>query len=214
MYNSSASAINLAGYKIYDSGGQSGSKPKKEFPAGTVIPSHGFVVIVTDDTTSSGFGLSSSGETVWLEHAAGLIVDSVSFPALAVDQSYGRLPDGGAWQILSTITRGFANSTTTGVQDESAIVKEFRLGQNYPNPFNPATTITYQLTANDNVKLVVYNLLGAEIRTLVNEQQSPGVHSITWDGTNQLGQSVTSGMYFYRLQSGGRFEVRRMTLLK
>ena len=86
--------------------------PKKNFQSGSVISPNGFLVIVTDDTSESGFGLSSSGETVWLENTSGSIADSVTFPALTVDQSYGRIPDGGDWQILDTITRGISNNIT------------------------------------------------------------------------------------------------------
>ncbi|HEX9250704.1 MAG TPA: lamin tail domain-containing protein, partial [Ignavibacteriaceae bacterium] len=113
IYNPALTPIDISDYKIYDSGGQSGSKPKKLFPSGTIIPAQGFYVIITDtadfDGDLSGFGLSSSGEEVWLENASGTVIDNVTFPAMAVTESYGRLPDGGTWQLLSTITRGASN---------------------------------------------------------------------------------------------------------
>ena len=79
IYNPSSLPIDISGYKIYDVGGQGGTKPKKGFPAGTVVPAKGFYVIVTDTNTSAsitdGFGLSgTSGETVWLENGAGSFV--------------------------------------------------------------------------------------------------------------------------------------------
>ncbi|HNS47298.1 MAG TPA: lamin tail domain-containing protein [Bacteroidales bacterium] len=111
IYNNGDSDIDLTGFKIYDSGGQSGSKPKKEFPSGTVIPAGGFYVIVTDTEDESGFGLSGSGEEVWLENTASEVIDNVTFAALEEGQSYGRYPDGTEnWQILYTVTRGAANS--------------------------------------------------------------------------------------------------------
>ncbi len=111
IYNNSSTEIDISGFRIYDSGGQSGAKPKKEFPAGTMIPANGFVVIVTDDETESGFGLSSGGETVWFEDASGMIIDSIAFPAMEETQSYGRFPDGtDNWQLLNTITKGGPNS--------------------------------------------------------------------------------------------------------
>ncbi len=79
IFNPSSAPKDISGYKIYDSGGQAGSKPKKEFPQGTIIPAGGILVIVVDDTLDSGFGLSSSGETVWLENAASSIIDSIIF---------------------------------------------------------------------------------------------------------------------------------------
>ena len=111
VFNSSAEPMDISGYKIYDSGGFSGSKPKKEFPTGSIIPGNGFLVIVVDDQDASGFGLSSGGESVWLEDAAGNIIDFVSFPALDAVQSFGRFADGAHnWQVLNYVTRGTANS--------------------------------------------------------------------------------------------------------
>ncbi len=110
LYNASDFEANIGGYKIYDSGGQSGSKPKKEIPAGTVIPAKGWYVIVVDDEDESGFGLSSNGEEVWLENVAGAIIDNITFPALEEGQSYGRFPDGDAnWQVLFVATPAAAN---------------------------------------------------------------------------------------------------------
>lgn len=114
VYNRGSAEADISGYKIYDSGGQAGTKPKKEFPAGTVIPVGGFVVIVVDDADPSGFGLSSGGETVWFEDASGNIIDTIAFPAMEETQSYGRYPDGtDNWQLLNTITKGAANSNAT-----------------------------------------------------------------------------------------------------
>lgn len=111
IYNASTVSVDVSGYKIYDSGGQSGTKPKKEFPAGTVIPAGGFFVIVTDDAVESGFGLSSGGEQIWLEDTTGAIIDDISFPAMTDGQSYGRKPDGSAnFFIFTEITRGTSNN--------------------------------------------------------------------------------------------------------
>jgi hypothetical protein len=114
IYNPSSLPINIGGYNIYDVGGQGGTKPKKTIPAGTIVPAHGFFVVVTDSNTSAsildGFGLSSAGEQVWLENATGTVIDAVTFPAMDVTQTYGRYPDGdAAWQLLNTITRGATN---------------------------------------------------------------------------------------------------------
>ena len=82
LYNSSASQQDVSGYKLYDNGGKEGTKPKLTLPAGTVIPGFGLLVVVVDDQTDAGFGLSSGGEEVWLEDATGKVIDSVVFPAL------------------------------------------------------------------------------------------------------------------------------------
>jgi len=110
IYNPSTTATDISGFKIYDSGGQAGSKPKKEIPQGTIIPAGGFFVIVVDDTLDSGFGLSSSGETVWLENAGSVLIDSIAFPALGNDTSYARSPNGSEiWVQLTPPTRGTSN---------------------------------------------------------------------------------------------------------
>lgn len=116
IYNSSSAAISIGGYKIYDNGGQAGTKPKKEFPVGTIIPAYGYFVIVTDDGTASGFGISSGGEWLWLEDSLGVVRDSVNVGAMDVTQSYLRAPDGGAlWKLSNTITRNRSNVVLTPI---------------------------------------------------------------------------------------------------
>ncbi|MDZ7267057.1 MAG: Ig-like domain-containing protein [candidate division KSB1 bacterium] len=88
------------------------------------------------------------------------------------------------------------------------------LAQNYPNPFNPSTNIRYQLPQNTRVKLVVYNLIGQEVRELVNTIMPAGYHTAVWDGRDQRGKPVPSGIYHYRLEAGGQVLVKRMTLVK
>ena len=86
---------------------------------------------------------------------------------------------------------------------------EFRLEQNYPNPFNPTTVVRYQLPVVSDVKLVVYDILGREVTTLVNEKKEPGNYAVTFDS-----EGLASGIYLYRLSAGDRVETRRMILLR
>jgi hypothetical protein len=114
IYNSGGTSVDLSGYTIYDVGGQGGTKAKKPFPTGTVVASHGFYVITVDTNSAGatdGFGLSSSGETVWLEDNTGVVIDAVPFPAMPLETtSYGRYPDGDStWAIRNTITKGGPN---------------------------------------------------------------------------------------------------------
>jgi hypothetical protein len=83
----------------------------------------------------------------------------------------------------------------------------FRLDQNYPNPFNSATVMSYELRVKSRVRLVVYDLLGREVATLVNEVKAPGTYTATWDGGR-----FASGMYFCRLAAGGYVQTRKMVL--
>lgn len=96
----------------------------------------------------------------------------------------------------------------------SPVVDEFALHQNYPNPFNPSTTIAYTLKENANVTLKIYNMLGQEVKTLVSAHQAAGVKEVAWDGTNNAGAQVASGIYIYRLEANDFVASRRMLLMK
>jgi hypothetical protein len=92
---------------------------------------------------------------------------------------------------------------------------DYKLEQNYPNPFNPTTTIKFYLPINKQISLTVYNALGQKVKTLINnELLTAGEHSVQWDGTNNAGQKVASGMYIYELKYGNFKIQKRMTLLK
>jgi len=102
----------------------------------------------------------------------------------------------------------------TSVNDGGLAPDKYGLAQNYPNPFNPQTIIGYQLPASSSVKLTIYNVLGQEIRTLVNTVESAGYKSIIWDGRDNSGRVVTPGVYIYKLQAGNFTAIRKMILLK
>ncbi len=93
--------------------------------------------------------------------------------------------------------------------DNNNVPTKYYLSQNYPNPFNPSTLIKYQLPVSDNVTLKVYDVLGNEITTLVNEFKPAGSYSISFDASK-----LSSGIYFYRLQAGNYVETKKMLLLK
>ncbi|MBI4719695.1 MAG: T9SS type A sorting domain-containing protein [Chitinivibrionia bacterium] len=88
------------------------------------------------------------------------------------------------------------------------------LRQNFPNPFNPATRISYDLAAGAHVSLCVYDVNGSLVRTLVDQSKEPGTFAATWDGENENGEIVASGVYFYRLKAGDFIETKRMILCK
>lgn len=104
--------------------------------------------------------------------------------------------------------------------DHTQLPREFGLSQNFPNPFNPATVIEYALPQASEVKVQIYNVLGQKVRNLVDEHQEPGYKMIRWDGTDNNGMEVSSGIYFYRIVAhtvhGDEdfVECRKMTLLK
>ena len=84
----------------------------------------------------------------------------------------------------------------------------------YPNPFNPTTQIGYYLANTEYVTIDIYDLTGRRIRSLLNHNQGPGHRSVSWDGTNDLGQPVSAGMYIYTIQTGNFRQTRKMVLLK
>jgi len=101
------------------------------------------------------------------------------------------------------------------VRDETAgLPEDYLLRQNHPNPFNPFTTIEYSIPTAGNVDLMIYNILGKEVKHLVNEHHSAGVYSVQWDGTDNNSTPVASGIYFYRLKTDNFTECKRMVLLK
>ena len=105
-------------------------------------------------------------------------------PATAVDGEYGELPE------------------------------YYSLKQNYPNPFNPSTTIRFSIATSEVAKLVVYDLVGTEVRTLANGTLSIGEHAITWDGRDDNGELLQSGVYFYKLEVGNKAVSKKLTYLK
>ena len=96
----------------------------------------------------------------------------------------------------------------------SLIPDIFALHQNYPNPFNPTTSISYDLPANEFVSINVFDLVGREVKTLVNKNQVAGFRSVQWNATNNLGQPVSAGMYIYTIQAGEFRQTKKMVLLK
>ncbi|MDP2173628.1 MAG: T9SS type A sorting domain-containing protein [Candidatus Cloacimonadaceae bacterium] len=105
-------------------------------------------------------------------------------------------------------------TSDVSANDDHYISQPTLLKGNYPNPFNPSTTIDYQIPAKGNVRLEIYNMKGQKVQTLVNELKTSGSHSVVWNGIDQSGHSVVSGVYFYRLVTENNTITKRMLLLK
>jgi flagellar hook assembly protein FlgD len=103
---------------------------------------------------------------------------------------------------------------TLGNTSIREIPTSFAIQNNYPNPFNPTTTVKYQIPENTHVRLVVYNMLGQRVRTIVDQPREAGYYSVQWDGKNDYGVSITSGIYVYRIQAGSFVAARKMNLIK
>ncbi len=108
----------------------------------------------------------------------------------------------------------FEQITSVEDMNSGGSIEEFSLSQNYPNPFNPSTQIEYSIPKASRVVLKIYNLYGQEIRTLMDEQQTPGIYRVIWDGRKETGRAISSGIYFAQIVAGGYHETIRLILLK
>ncbi|MBD3333778.1 T9SS type A sorting domain-containing protein [candidate division GN15 bacterium] len=105
-------------------------------------------------------------------------------------------------------------SLTSAETGPAEVPNSYSLSQNYPNPFNPSTTIEFNMANTGHAKVDVYNMLGQHVKTLFDGQAEAGQNQVQWDGTNNGGESVASGVYFYRLSADNYIETKKMTLLK
>ena len=151
----------------------------------------------------AGVYVSTNRGTSWTSANDGLKdLEIVSITVLGSNLYVGTLREG-VWR------RPLTELITSLRQDSSVLAFRFTLKQNFPNPFNPTTVITYQLSAVSKVTLRVYDVLGREIKELVNDRESAGVHSVRFNASN-----LPSGVYLYRLQAGNYSDTKKLLLLK
>lgn len=151
---------------------------------------------------AAGFGASSSANTT--------VTTAVGQPLV------GATGDGN-----TGISSGFLADTifvgpVTGVEEKpnELLPGAYELEQNYPNPFNPTTRIHFSLPKRSAVRLTLYDLLGREVATLIDDVRPAGNHVIEWNGFDARGERVSSGIYFYRIETDGFVQTRKLTLLK
>ena len=167
-----------------------------------------------EETTPAWVRLSGSDEPVTImagENGECLLSFTISVTS-APATDYASLPvvladdAGNLWTVLFSVSTGTAGDTP--------LVFDTALTANYPNPFNPKTTIPYSLAESAQVEMTIYNILGQRIRTLLDGHQSPGAYSVVWDGRDEQGRSVSSGVYLCRFRAGGFSSVQRMMLIE
>ena len=115
---------------------------------------------------------------------------------------------------LEDINISGANGVYGPILAELTLPTDFALSQNYPNPFNPETTIKYQIPNNSQVYLSIYNVIGQEVRVLINQELSAGYHSVVWDGRDNHGNLVTSGVYYFRIKADSYTDLKKMIFMK
>lgn len=226
LFNPTSSPVLLTGRYMTDNP-TNFTKWRFTQPSLSLNPGEFLVVWCDDNLTQPGvhtnFKLSKSGEYIALVDTNGVsILDSISFGLQRTDTSYARFPNGSTTWSFMNPTPGTTNLLTS-VGQEIILPTEFKLEQNYPNPFNPSTKIKYIIPTPPSssplvkgrnevgfITLKVYDILGNEIATLVNEEKSPGSYEVEFSAKSGL----VSGIYFYRLRAGNFVETKKMILLR
>ena len=227
LFNSTSNAITLTGKYLTDKKDNL-TKWKFKEPGLFMAPNEYLLVWCDEDSGQAGhhtnFKLSTGGEFVALVDNDGVtVIDSISFGPQTTDIAYGRVTDAGDNWAFITPTPGSTNNTTP-VDDDKLLPLEFSLSA-YPNPFNPSTTIRFStppasspLTNGRNevgfVTLKIYDILGNEVVTLVNEEKTSGTYNVSWNGLNNSGNAVSTGVYFARLSVNNQFKNLKLLLLK
>ena len=197
-----------------------------------VLGSAEFDISQIDAATVELEGVSSDGRTLTPEDVAtpfegelcechtragdGFTDQVFMFDAQAIVAALGEVTNNEEREL--TLTGSLLDGTPFQGSDCVRIKKGPRFGfvlnNNFPNPFNPTTQISYSLPTDAYVQLDIFNIRGQNVKTLVDQRQTAGVHNIVWDGRDNTGRSVSSGIYFYRIQAGDVVITKRMTLLK
>lgn len=189
------------------------------------LDNDGDVDVVASETGGMAWYENRSNGANWQRRSIAIGEPNFIVPLGGADQHGPRdFNQDGFIDIAATMTLGlqgelrwYANPGVTSAVDEkaeAAIPSVFHLAQNYPNPINPSTMIQYELPQASQVRLAIYNLLGERVRTLVDAKESVGVKQVKWDGRNEHGERVSSGVYLYRLEAGEYRMVRRLVLMK
>ncbi len=171
-------------------------------------------------------GLAFDGECLWCSDNEYDVIYRIDVSTFEVVQTIkapgGDYPNGLTWdgKYLWVANNDVDSiyqldvSTETKISTAEHFLNSFELQQNYPNPFNPSTTIEYELPKSGLVQLTIYNSVGQKVRTLVNVRQSAGRYQVVWNGCDQTGRQVGSGVYFCRLQYKNQCKTRKMLLLR
>ena len=178
-----------------------------------------FVSMSSGETfLGSGAGFMTEAGDDWMHFSVDIqyIQDGtpdLCFLSIGVVNPSGDFANVGTVMYLDDITLDGVVGIETGIG--ANIPVELALYQNYPNPFNPSTTINYQLPLASSVELAIYDLQGRKVRELVSAQrQTAGMQRVEWDGLNDFGVEVTSGIYFYKLVAGGEIHTRKLILTR
>ena len=181
------------------------------FPGSTDKQFYSPILLSTNAPAAySGFVVGGPTSFVQIPDSAGLTNDSVLIQIDPSGLDVGWYVDTVVFDV-SGISRSVRLAVTLQVNTSDSSITNT---SNFPNPFNPTTTIVFSLPRASDVKLTIYNVLGQEVTTLIDEVMASGNHSASWDATDARGRSVSSGVYFYRLQTPTSSTVKKMLLMK
>ena len=212
LYNSGDEDCSLKGFQLDD------SEELDDLTFGDVIiPAGGYWLGYEDADSSFSSGLSGSGDLIVFADSTGssLIVElnqTEEMDGISLSQSFDADGNG----CYTSPTPGVMNGecVTLSLGHNSSIPVDYSLSQNYPNPFNPLTKIAYSLPKESVVSVYIYDVKGFKVKSLVNKNMSAGNHSFVWDSTNDRGDIVSTGIYFFTLQTSEFTSTRKMLFLK
>ncbi|MDZ7392540.1 MAG: Ig-like domain-containing protein [candidate division KSB1 bacterium] len=184
--------------------------------AARAVPYEGVVI-----EWKTGYEMNNLGFQIMRSCApqSGYVVVSDQLIPSRADRTYSFIDktateSGAYYYKLVDIDRNGARTEHGPIAAVAPVPANYSLAQNYPNPFNPVTTIRYELPTAGRVSVKIYNIYGQLVRTLVEEQVHAGYHTLQWDGRDEFGQAVSSGVYYYRMVAGTFVETKKMALLR
>lgn len=210
LYNRSDSPVDVGGWGLSD---DVDDPLRWTFPIGTILQPQEFIVV---DELTLGFGLSSTGESIVLTGADGYTgLDYIKFGPQIPDASFGRYGGGlSFWYTMLSPTPGTENPIPISVPDQTVLPQMLKVSGATPNPFNPSTQIGFELPHDADVTVRIYGIDGRLVRTLNAGTMTTGRQSVFFDGLDDRGRSLASGIWFARVYAGSQAATVKMTLLK
>jgi hypothetical protein len=171
------------------------------------LPEYIRFIVTSDEETNTNMYKVPYHHIEDYMHTAGVELITGTWTIVANDGKYDVHAENGPFTLT-------IDASAVNVEELKVIPESFALHANYPNPFNPTTTILYDLPEAAMVHLVIYDVLGRQVRTLINQDLTAGYHKAVWDATDDLGRPLSGGLYIYRIQAGGFSKTMKMVLLK